>query len=68
MMAFPGKVADRLRAWRRDHGVARSELANRLGVSEKTVRGWEHGEHRPTGEHRERLEEVLESLDPAKDE
>lgn len=44
---------------RRKLGLSQRELADRLGVTEKTVRGWERGKHRPTREHRERLEEVL---------
>lgn len=41
---------------RRKAGLSQQEVAERLGVTEKTVRSWERGEHRPSPEHLERLE------------
>lgn len=36
-------VGDSLRTWRRDQGITQTELAARLGVSQRTVSLWEQG-------------------------
>lgn len=38
----PGSV-DGLRAWRKDRGLTQTELANQLGVSQRTISMWEQG-------------------------
>lgn len=53
------RLPDRIRVWRTIHGVARDELADRLGVDPSTVWRCEAGESRPSYKDRERLEEVL---------
>ena len=40
-------LADKLKAHRRIHGLSQKKLAERLGVDETTVAGWERGKHRP---------------------
>ena len=41
------EIADRLVAFRREHGYSQEELAARLGVSRQAVSKWERGESSP---------------------
>ncbi len=41
-------LADRIREYRRIHGLTQKKLAERLGVDQTTLAGWERGEHKPT--------------------
>lgn len=44
-----------LRAWRVARGDSQAELGAAIGVAGRTVRAWEHGEHRISGDHRRAL-------------
>ena len=39
-------LGEKLREYRRIHGLTQQKLAERLGVDETTVGGWEKGKHR----------------------
>ena len=39
-------LGEKIREYRRVHGLTQKKLAERLGVDETTVAGWERGEHR----------------------
>ena len=62
-MAFDGpntatNLSEKIRLTRESLGVGRTEFANLLGmnaVGERTVRGWETGEHIPT---KKKLEDI----------
>jgi len=40
-------LGEKLREYRRIHGLTQKKLAERLGVDETTVAGWERGKHQP---------------------
>ncbi|WP_146057334.1 helix-turn-helix transcriptional regulator, partial [Streptomyces sp. SM12] len=62
----PPAERERLRT---DYGLARSEVADALGVARSTVAGWESGRSEPRGEtraaYRRLLEGMAERLPPA---
>ena len=41
-------LGDRIREYRRVHGLTQKKFAEQLGVDQTTLAGWERGEHRPT--------------------
>ncbi|MEW5901460.1 MAG: helix-turn-helix transcriptional regulator [Acidobacteriota bacterium] len=41
-------LGERIREYRRIHGLPQKKLAEQLGVDETTLAGWEKGEHQPT--------------------
>lgn len=41
-------LAERIREYRRVHGLTQKNLAERLGVDPTTLEGWEREEHQPT--------------------
>ncbi|MCH8963300.1 MAG: helix-turn-helix transcriptional regulator [Bacteroidetes bacterium] len=51
--------AERLKAYRKLHGLTQQQLADELGVAMLTVRTWEAGTHQPRPETRERVEGVI---------
>lgn len=55
-------LPERIHPYRKIHGLSKRRFAERLGVDESTVTGWEQGWHEPLSEHRERLESILSSL------
>ena len=59
---LPSDFPARLQVIRRDLGLTQSQLAERLGVDESTVWGWEKGRHRPGRWSSAKLE-ILPSLD-----
>lgn len=44
-------LPERLRAYRRIHGISRKKLAGMLGVDESTLWRWEIGQRWPHGEY-----------------
>lgn len=48
-----------VRAWRERLGLTRKEAAEALGVSDRAVRAWEHGDYAP-GKPVVRLMEAIE--------
>lgn len=49
----------RLKTLRKERGLSQTALANRLGVTEATVRHWEHDRNRPSRKRREVLASAL---------
>ena len=48
---FESKVehlAEKIKAYRRVHGLSQKKLAQQLGIDQSTLAGWERGEHQPT--------------------
>ena len=41
-------LAEKIKDFRRIHGLSRKKLAEQLGINLSTLAGWERGEHRPT--------------------
>jgi len=41
-------LGDRIREFRRVHGLSQKKLANLLGVDQATLAGWESRDHQPT--------------------
>ena len=52
-------MGDRIREYRRVHGLSQKKLAKLLGIDQSTVGGWERAEHRPI---RGNLEKMLRFL------
>ena len=48
-------IGDKIREYRRVHGLTQKKLAERLGVDETTVAGWERDEHVPVKRLRDKL-------------
>jgi len=42
---------EKLREFRRIHGLSQNKLAEQLAVDQTTLAGWERGEHRPIQKH-----------------
>jgi transcriptional regulator with XRE-family HTH domain len=49
-------LGERIREFRRVHGLSRGKFAEQLGVDQTTLAGWESGEHRPS---KKMLKEVI---------
>ena len=41
-------LGDRIRGYRRAHWLSQKKLAEQLGIDQKTLAGWERGDHQPT--------------------
>ena len=41
-------LGDRIREYRRVHGLSQKKLASLLGIDPSTISAWERGEHQPT--------------------
>ena len=54
-----GSLADRLKTYRRIHGLAQKRLATLLGVDPSTLARWERGHSQPRQDLLERVEAVL---------
>ena len=54
-------LPNRLRTYRRLHGLSQKRLAGFLGVDPTTVWHWEHMRTQPTKEHAERVRALLEA-------
>lgn len=44
----PKDLGDKIREYRRVHGLTKKKLAEQLGIDLSTLAGWENGEHQPT--------------------
>ena len=44
-------LSDKIREYRRVHGLTQKKLAKQLGIDHTTLAGWERGEHQPTQFH-----------------
>jgi transcriptional regulator with XRE-family HTH domain len=55
-----GKLADKLKSYRRSNGLSQKKLAELLGVDQTTLAGWERGEHRPTKKMRDKINSALD--------
>jgi transcriptional regulator with XRE-family HTH domain len=53
-------LADKLKAYRRVHGLSQKKLAQQLGVDQTTLSGWERGEHQPTKKLVDKIKSALE--------
>lgn len=51
-----------VRALRKALRYSQEELSQKLGASTKTVRSWEHGEHRPRAYHEQALDTVYDRM------
>ena len=73
-MAFDGpntatNLSEKIRLTRESLGVGRTEFANLLGmnaVGERTVRGWETGEHIPTKKKLANIAMLVEKIEQQK--
>lgn len=52
---------ERIREYRRIHGISQKKLAYQLGVDQTTLAGWERGKHKPTKNLRNRLIQFISS-------
>lgn len=52
-------LMERLRSYRRVHGISRQKLAGMLGVDEATLLRWEMGQRRPGRQHTEWIKDVI---------
>jgi len=55
-------LGDKIREYRRVHGLTQKKLAEQLGVDQTTLAGWERGKHRPTKRLSEKIIAVVKSL------
>lgn len=53
-----------VRALRKALRYSQEDLGQKLGASTKTIRSWEHGEHRPRPYHEQALDTVRERMSP----
>jgi len=53
------KLGDKIREYRRVHGLTQKKLAEHLGVDQTTLAGWERGEHAPTRTLHEKLKQFI---------
>jgi len=62
------EVIGKLKRLRRTHGLTQEQLAERLGIDESTIAGWERGETTPLGAYRKLLEDFItgDALLPAR--
>jgi transcriptional regulator with XRE-family HTH domain len=52
-------LGDKIREYRRIHGVTQKKLAEQLGVDQTTLAGWERAEHIPSNETRNKLMSII---------
>lgn len=50
-MGVRDRMENRIAAWRTYRGYTQLALARKVGVTDKTVRGWEAGRSVPDGSH-----------------
>ena len=52
-------LGDRIREYRRVHGLTQKKFADQLGIDQTTLASWERGEHRPTKKLLEKINPIL---------
>lgn len=57
--SLDGALPDRLKAYRRTHGLSQGKLARLLGVDESTLWHWEKRKSRPNGNHLPKVQALL---------
>jgi len=57
-----GSLAEKLRAYRRVHGLSQVRLADLIGVDPSTVWHWERGRTQPTDEHAPTIKALITTL------
>jgi transcriptional regulator with XRE-family HTH domain len=57
-------LGERIREYRRVHGLSQNKLAGQLGVDQITLAGWERSEHRPTDAYVEKVKSILVPRNP----
>jgi transcriptional regulator with XRE-family HTH domain len=55
-------LGERIREYRRVHGLTQKKLAEQLGVDQTTLAGWERRERRPTKRLSEKIIAIVKSL------
>jgi transcriptional regulator with XRE-family HTH domain len=55
-------LGERIREYRRIHGLSQNKLAEQLEVDLTTLAGWERGEHKPQDRYQNMLEQYLGSF------
>ena len=50
---------DKIREYRRVHGLSQKNLARQLGVDQSTLAGWERGEHHPNKSLLDRINAII---------
>lgn len=53
-------LSERLRAYRKEHGLSQEELAYTVGVRLSTLSRWERGVSHPRGLQKQTIERILE--------
>lgn len=53
-------LAIALKRYRQDHGLTQAELAEQLGVSDKTISKWENGETYPSKRNMMKISETID--------
>jgi DNA-binding transcriptional regulator YiaG len=57
-------LAEKIKEYRRIHGLSQKKLAEQIGVDQSTLQGWERGEHQPTRTHVEKVKSILVPRNP----
>ncbi len=63
------EIASKIKSYRKSMGLGKVEFANILGMNasgERTIRGWENGEHVPTQKRLDDIERIISELDRQK--
>jgi transcriptional regulator with XRE-family HTH domain len=55
-------LGDRIREYRRVHGLTQKKLAEKLGIDQTTLAGWEREEHQPTKRLLSKLASIFSSI------
>ena len=52
-------LGERIREYRRIHGLTQKKFADQLGIDQTTLASWERGEHRPTKKLLDKINPIL---------
>ena len=52
-------MGDKIKSYRKGHGLSQRKLAKLLSVDQTTIRDWENGKHKPSKELLKRISEIL---------